>query len=185
MPSTRLLALVASAIATCSFAGVAAAQAPMGSETEVVVRLGVQFGVAFVLNLILGGAVLGIAPDYTRRMLAGLHDDPVEPFLWGLLAGIAVPIALLLLAITIIGLIITIPGLLALFVVGLVGNAITVCWLGTLLRGRETPDGLSIVAGAFVLAAVGLIPLLGGLLTTLASFFGLGVVAEDLYASWQ
>ncbi|WP_435069204.1 hypothetical protein [Haloplanus sp. C73] len=185
MPSTRLLASIASAVAACSFAGVAVAQSPMGSESELAVRLGLQFGVVFVLNLLLGGALLGLAPEYTQRMLDELRDDAGAAFLWGLLAGIAVPICLVLLAITIIGLVVTIPGILVLFVVGLVGNAVTICWLGSLIRGRESPDALSVVAGAFVLAVVGAIPVLGNLITTFVGFFGMGVVAEDLYASWR
>ena len=185
MPSTRLLAPVASAVAACLFAGVAVAQSPMGSESDFAVRIGIQFGVAFLINLVLGGALLGLAPEYTERMLTELRDDIGAAFLWGLLAGIAVPIALVLLAITIIGLIITIPGLLVIFVLGIVGNAVTICWLGSLLRKQEMPDMLSVAAAAFVLALVSAIPVVGSLISTLVGFFGLGVVAEDLYTSWR
>jgi len=185
MPSTRLLAPTLSALAGCSFVGVAAAQSSMGSEPEFLVQFGLRFGAVFVVNLVLGGALLGLAPEYAQQMVAELRDDAGAAFLWGLLAGIALPIGLVLLALTIIGLVITIPGLIALFFLGLVGNAVTICWLGTLLRGRESPDGLSVVAGAFALAVVGAIPLLGNLVTTLVGFFGLGVVAEDVYASWE
>ncbi|MEF8856662.1 MAG: hypothetical protein V5A16_04505 [Haloplanus sp.] len=90
-----------------------------------------------------------------------------------------------MLALTIIGLVITIPGLIALFFVGLVGNAVTVCWLGTLLTGHDGPDGGAVGVGALVLALVGAVPVLGNLATTLVGFFGLGVVGHDRYTSWQ
>lgn len=185
MPSTRLLSLGASVAAACSLAGVAAAQPEMGSELGLATRTGLRFAVVLVINLVLGGALLGIAPGYARRMVTAIRDDAGSAFLWGLLVGIAVPIALVLIAITIIGLLVTIPGLIALFFLGLVGNAVTICWVGTLLTGRDAPDGMAVGVGAAVLAIVGAIPLLGNLVTTLVSFFGLGVVGRDLYTSWR
>lgn len=185
MPSIRPLSLAASAAAACSLAGVAVAQPEMGSELGLATRTALRFGVVLVINLVLGGALLLLAPDYTRRMVAAIRDDAGEAFVWGLLTGIAVPIALVLIAITIIGLLITIPGLIALFFLGLIGNAVTICWIGTFLTGRDAPDGPAVGAGAAVLAAVGAIPVLGNLVTTLVGFFGLGVVGHDLYTSWQ
>ena len=185
MPSIRPLSLGASVAAACSLAGVAVAQPEMGSELGLATRIGLRFGVVLVINLVLGGALLGVAPGYARRMVAAVRDDAGTAFLWGLLVGIAVPIALVLIAITIIGLLVTIPGLIALFFVGLVGNAVTICWVGTLLTGRDEPDGTAVGVGAAVLAVVGAIPLLGNLVTTLLGFLGLGVVGRDLYTSWQ
>jgi uncharacterized protein involved in cysteine biosynthesis len=185
MPSSRLFSLGVSVAAACSLASVAVAQPEMGSELGLATRIGLRFVVVLVINLLLGGALLALAPAYARRMVASIRDDAGTAFLWGLLAGIAVPIALVLIAITIIGLLVTIPGLIALFFIGLVGNAVTICWVGTLLTGRDVPDGTAVGVGAAVLAVVGAIPLLGNLVTTLLSFFGLGVVGRNLYTSWQ
>jgi uncharacterized protein involved in cysteine biosynthesis len=185
MPSIRSLSFGSSVAAACAFAGVAAAQPEMGSELGFATRIGLRFAVVLVINLVLGGALLGITPEYARRMVTAIRDDAGTAFLWGLLAGVAVPIALVLIAITIIGLLVTIPGLIALFFVGLVGNAVTICWVGTLLTGRADPDGAAVGVGAAVLAAVGAVPLLGNLVTTLLGFVGLGVVGRDLYTSWR
>jgi hypothetical protein len=185
MPSIRSFSLGLSSIAVCALAGVAAAQPEMGSELGLATRVVLRFGVVLVINLVLGGAVFLLAPDYTRRMVDAVRDDAGAAFLWGLLTGIAVPIALVLLAITIIGLLITIPGLIALFFVGLIGNAVTICWIGTLLTGRDGPDGTAVGVGAAALAVVGAIPILGNLVTTLVGFVGLGVVGRDLYTSWR
>ena len=185
MPSSRLPALLVSVVAACSLAGVAAAQPEMGSEFGLAARTALRFVVVLAINLVLGGALLLLAPAYARRMVAAIRDDTGGAFLWGLLVGIGVPIALVLIAITIIGLLVTIPGLIALFFLGLVGNAVTICWVGTLLIGRDDPDGAAVGVGALALAAVGAIPLLGNLVTTLLGFFGLGVVGRDLYTSWR
>jgi hypothetical protein len=186
MPSTRLLTRVLSALAALSLAGVAVAQSPgVESEFGLATRVALRFGVVLLVNLVLGGGLLLLAPDYTRRMVAEIRGDAGTAFLWGLLAGIAVPIALVLIAITIIGLLITIPGLIALFFVGLVGNAVTICWIGAILTGNERPGGSAVGVGALVLALVGAVPLLGNLATTLVGFFGLGAVGRDLYHSWQ
>ncbi|MEF8855978.1 MAG: hypothetical protein V5A16_01005 [Haloplanus sp.] len=185
MPSIRPLTCGLSVAAACSLAGVVAAQPEMGSDIGLGARVAIRFGVVLIVNLLLGGGLLLLAPEYARRMVAEIRDDAGAAFLWGLLVGIALPIALVLLAITIIGLLIAIPGLIALFFVGLVGNAVTICWLGTLLTGHDDPDGTAVGVGALVLALVGAIPVLGNLVTTLAGFFGLGVVGRDLYTSWR
>ncbi len=185
MPSNGPFSLGVSLVAACALAGVAAAQPEVGSELGLATRIGLRFAVVLVINLVLGGALLGVAPGYARRMVAAIGDDAGTAFLWGLLAGIAVPIGLLLIAITIIGLLITIPGLLALLLLGIVGNAVTICWIGTLLTGRDTPDGTAVGVGAAVLAVVGAVPILGNLVTTLVSLVGLGVVGRDLYTTWR
>jgi hypothetical protein len=185
MPSSRLPALLVSVVAASSLAGVAAAQPEMGTEFGLAARTALRFVVVLVINLVLGGALLLLAPGYVRRMVAAIRDDTGGAFLWGLLVGIGVPIALVLIAITIIGLVVTIPGLIVLFFVGLIGNAVTICWIGGALAGRDDPDGVAVGVGAVVLAAVGAVPILGNLVTTLLGFFGLGVVGRDLYASCQ
>jgi len=185
MPSIGSISVVSSVLAVCSLAGIAAAQPEMGAELGLGTRIGLRFGVVLVINLVLGGVLLGLAPDYARRMVSAINDDTGSALLWGLLVGIGVPVALVLIAITIIGLLITIPGLLALFFLGLIGNAVTICWIGALLTGADDPDGRAVGAGAVALAAVGAVPLLGNLVTTLLGFVGLGVVGRDLYTSWQ
>ncbi|WP_251341225.1 hypothetical protein [Haloplanus halophilus] len=186
MPSTRSARVGSAAtvlVAALSLAGLATAQSPLPTEFDLGLRLAARFGGAFVVNLLLGGLLLALAPEYTRRMVDDVRDDPGSAFLWGLLVGIGVPIALVLVAFTIIGLVITIPGLLALALVGLVGNAVTICWLGGVLT--DDVGAAAVGAGALVLSLIAAVPLLGNLATTLIGFVGIGVVGRDLYTSWQ
>ncbi|QGX94988.1 hypothetical protein EI982_09390 [Haloplanus rallus] len=187
MPSTRSLARVGSAavpvVAALSLAGLAAAQSPV-ADADIGARLAARFVGGFLVNLVLAGLLVLLAPSYARRTVGAIRDDPGSAFLWGLLVGIALPIGLVLLALTIIGLLITIPGLIGVAILGVVGNAVAVCWIGGLLTGGDV-DGAAVGAGALVFAVVAVIPLVGNLATTLLGFFGLGVVGRDLYTSWQ
>jgi hypothetical protein len=187
MPSTGQLARVGSVAAALvgalSLAGPVAAQFPT-PEFGLGSRLASRFGGALLVNLVLSGLLLGLAPEYARRTVGAIRDDPGSAFLWGLLVGIALPIGLVLVALTIIGLLITIPGLLALAVLGIVGNAVAICWFGSLLTGGSV-DVAAVGAGSLALAAVAAVPVLGNLATTLVGLFGLGVVGRDVYTSWK
>lgn len=187
MPSRRLAISACSIVSLLGLAGVAAAQG-QGPDGSLQFNVGVRFVAALVINLVLGGALVALGPRYARERVGELRDDPAGAFGWGLFAGIAVPIALVLLAITIIGLVVTIPGLIALFFVGLVGEAVTVVWIGSLVTGSRTEPaigGKAAAIGALVLAVPMAIPILGDLVVSIAGFFGLGVVARHLYASWK
>lgn len=187
MPSSRPLTLGASAVAILGLAGLAAAQSPSpGSELDPGTRLAIRFGVALVINLVVAGALVGFGPRYAARSVREIRDDPGAAFVWGLLVGIGIPIVLVLLAITVVGLLVAIPGLLVLVVVGIVGNAVTIVWVGdSLTGGGGAAGGAAVVVGALALAAVGAIPVLGNLFVTVLGFFGLGVVGRQLYESWS
>lgn len=186
MPSIRPLVRVGTAIAALALVGLAAAQSPnAGSELGFGTRFGIRFVVALVVYLLLGGALVALGPRYARKTVNELRVEPGVAFGWGLLVGIGVPIALVLVALTIIGLIVAIPGLIVLALVDVVGNAVTVVWLGSSLTGDDSLGGKAVAAGALVLAVPASIPVLGNLLTTLLGFFGLGVVSRGIYESWS
>ena len=186
MPSTEQFARVGSVgaalAAALSLPAPVVAQSPT-SEFGLGIRLAIRFGGALLINLVLGGLLLALAPEYVRRTVGAIRDDPGSAFLWGLLVGIALPIGLVLVAFTLVGLLITIPGLLALVVLGIVGNAVAICWIGSLMTG-DSVDAAAVGAGSLALAAVAAVPVLGNPATTLVGFFGLGVVGRDVYTSW-
>lgn len=188
MPSTRTLvgaSGVLLALSSIGVVGTVTAQSP-GSELGIGTRLGVRFGVSLVVYLILGGALVALGPRYAAETSGAIREDPVAAFGWGLLVSVAVPIALVLLAFTIIGLVVAIPGLLLLVPLGLVGTAVTVVTVGAVLTGaRGEPPGTAAIVGAVALAVPGAIPVLGDFLTGVATLFGTGIVARFLYESWR
>lgn len=188
MPSTRSIAGVGCSLALgLAATGVAAAQAPgTGTGLDVELELAARFVGAFVGNLIVGGLLVALGPRYATDKVDEIADDPAAAFVWGLLVGIGVPILLVLLAITIVGLVVTIPGLLGLAVVGVVGQAVSVAWVGDAIAGRGGRiGGKAALVGAVALAVPAAVPMLGDLITSIVGFFGVGVVGRGLYESWQ
>jgi hypothetical protein len=165
---------------------VAQVQSP-GSNLGLGTRIGIRFGVGFLLNLVLGGLVVGLSPTYATRRVADIREDPGEAFLWGLLVGIVVPIFLVILAVTVVGLVITIPGLIVLAFVGLTALGVTVAWIGDALTGDSGTQirAKSIVVGALVLAIPGSIPVLGNVLVSIIQYFALGAVGRHFLQSWS
>lgn len=187
MPSDRSPPLarvgVALAFGAVALVGTAAAQSRNPAPE---LGFGARFAASFVINLLFGGALVALGPRYARKTVGDLREDPGGAFVWGLLLGIGVPILLFLLAITIIGLIVVIPAGIVLAVVGIVGAAVTVVWIGDLLlSGREGLGGAAVVVGALALAVPYAIPILGDLVATIVGFFGLGAVGRGLYEWWQ
>jgi len=194
MPSARdaggavAVAAVVAAAALMAFAGVATAQSgptDPRSSLDLGTRLAVNFSVGFAIDLLLGGALVALGPEYAARKLGEFRDDPVEPVVWGLIVGIGVPIVLAILAITIVGLLVAIPGVLVLVGVGAVGSALMVGIVGSLLTGGGDPGGTEVLVGALVLAVVTAIPVLGGPINWLVGLPGIGMVGHDLYRSWR
>lgn len=183
MPSSRLARIgVSSVLATLALVGTVSAREP---ELGVGV-IALEFVVSLVVYLLLGGAVFGFGPAYTRETISELRDDLGAAGLWGLLVTIVAPIVLVLLAITIIGLVVAIPGFIALFVVGLVGTGIMVVWVGdSLTHSHGEIRGSAVLIGALTLALVSIVPVLGGLVTFVLGLFTVGVVWKRLYHGWK
>lgn len=187
MPSIRSIACVGSTLAVLVLSGVAAAQGASpnpGSDLPLGTQIAIRVGVSLVVYLLLAGGLVTLGPRYATETVADLHEDPIGPFGWGLLVGIAVPIALVLIALTVVGLLVTIPGLIFVFLLGVVGNAVSIVWVGDTLTGADgDASGTAAVAGALSLAIAGAIPILGDFVVGLVMFFGLGAVSRRLYAS--
>jgi len=196
MPSLRSVSdavavgtvVVTATLALVAAGGVATAQSGATdprSSLDLGTRLVVNFGAGFVVNLLLGGALVALGPEYASRKLDEIRGDLGETVVWGLIVGIGVPIALAVLAITIIGLVVAIPGILVLAGVGIVGSAVMVGVVGSSLTGGDDPGGTEVLVGALVLALATAIPVLGGLINWLVTLPGVGMVGHDLYRSWR
>ncbi|GCF12104.1 hypothetical protein Harman_00390 [Haloarcula mannanilytica] len=186
MPSKQAVSSLGSLVAVLGLSRVATAQstAPgsgIGPGLEIVLR----FGVGFVIFAILGAAAAGLGPKYTTNAVREIQDDPAAAISWGILVGILLPIGLILLTFTIIGALISIPGLLLLVVLGIVGNGVTAVWIGNSVIGDDgTVSATDGVAGGLLLAVLFAIPVVGGFLLNLITLVGLGVVGRDVYEEW-
>ncbi|ELZ70458.1 hypothetical protein C457_08404 [Haloferax prahovense DSM 18310] len=183
-PRTSRTALL-SLLGVLALAGTAAAQ-----NLESAQQLSPVFraGVSFLIDLVVGGILVAAAPAYTRDAIAEIRDDPGGSFLWGLGIGIGGLIVLVLLAITIIGLLVAIPGFLAFILLGIVGGALATVLLGSLVTGTASggspPLGVSVAVGALIAAVLSLVPIIGGVILFVVDTLGLGVVGRNLIRSW-
>lgn len=160
----------------------AVVQPPRRNAFELFVSIGFEFAVSVVVTGIIGAVVLSVAPDFTRDGVEYLHKEPGEAFLYGLGAYVITVVVTILLAITIVGILVVIPGLVVLAILGLGATTVSVISFGSWLRsavggGGVTEYGTALVVGAFAWAAVSLVPVLGALVTFVVGTMGYGYLA--------
>lgn len=136
--------------------------------------------VAFILVLLF--------PKKSVSIISGWKDDFGLNLLWGLLFIILLPIAAILLMVTIIGIPFGI-GLLLVFPIFLylgkmVGIVSIGSWLAKFFKLKESKNiiWLGIVIGAILYALLSFVPVLGGLVKALIVLSGLGLLVK---MSWE
>ncbi|RDZ65018.1 hypothetical protein C5B90_01235 [Haloferax sp. Atlit-12N] len=138
-------------------------------------------GYWLLANFVVGAIIVLVAPDFARRVTGLGTKKAVRSGGVGLLAIVAVPIVLLLLLLTIVGIPLSLAGgvgfLLALWVAGIYGALV----LGTWLLSLADYDNrwVALFAGLFVLAVLDFVPL-GGVLEFVVLLVGLGAFALAL-----
>ncbi len=142
-------------------------------------------GLAFTALLI-----LGIGPGFAARVTDTVHDEFPGSLLFGLVALIAVPIAALICAVTIIGLplaLIVLSAYPILLLLGYVLGLIAAGDIGLQRVRRDKPlqvdeRGARILAALVaivVVALVGRVPVIGGLVTFVVLLLGMGALVQQ------
>lgn len=177
MPSTRLSVVVASVLTLLSVTGVAAAQ-PTTTAPQLSPLL--RLTIALAVNGVVGLLVVAVAPDYTERVAADVRESPAETFLWGLLAGVGGLIALVVLAVTIVGLLVAVPGIFVYILVAVVGGVVGTVALGAVVADAVTESTLfvALAVGVVVSSLLSLVPFVGGTVNFLVGTVGMGAVAR-------
>jgi hypothetical protein len=142
------------------------------------------FGIyGFLVNVLVGGLLLLVFPGTSGRIADRVEDEPLRTGGIGLLALIAVPIAAVLIAITIVGIPVTFAVLiayaLALWIATIYGRyavgATVLSYTGVENRWAD------LLVGLVVVAALVRIPIIGGLFEFVVFLLGLGAMAGLLY----
>ncbi|ARS90762.1 bactofilin family protein [Natrarchaeobaculum aegyptiacum] len=138
---------------------------------------------ALALNLLLGAALLLVFPRFSATVARRVATSPVRSGFAGLGALVLVPVALVALLITILGIPIAFAGafLFALYVwiAVIYGRFAVAAWI--LGRLDVHNRWLALLVGLVGAALIGQIPYLGGLVNFLLLLLGLGAVALALY----
>jgi hypothetical protein len=148
-----------------------------GTETAVATPWYVQAVVAGGATLVIGGLLVAVVPDSTRRRTDFALDSPVLALVYGVGSLVAVIGASVLLAITGIGLLLAVPMLLIFALVALVASV-----YGYLAVGRLVSDGWPLALGSAIVVsiAVGAVPVLGSVVGFVISSIGLGTVVMTI-----
>jgi cytoskeletal protein CcmA (bactofilin family) len=136
----------------------------------------------FLLNLLFGAILIGLFPQFSDTVARRVQTSPIRSGLLGLGVVIAVPLLLLAIAITVVGLPISLVGAflfaLVLWVGVLYGRFALGVWLLSLLDVHSRWGGL--LLGVLVGTLLWQIPVLGGLLNLLIALFGIGALVSGL-----
>jgi cytoskeletal protein CcmA (bactofilin family) len=137
----------------------------------------------FLVNFLLGAALLVAAPRFAGRVTETGRSEAVESGVYGLAAFVGIPVALVVVAITIVGIPLSIAGLFAylllLWVAFVYGALITGTWLLSLADYESRWGGLAV--GLVAPAVLGLVSL-GGLLSFFYLLLGLGAFVRAVIA---
>jgi cytoskeletal protein CcmA (bactofilin family) len=136
----------------------------------------------FFANLLLGVVLLALAPGFSRRVAGLGTGEALRSGGVGLLVLLGVPVLLIAVAVTIIGIPLSIAGfvafLLTLWAAGVYGAYTVGTWL---VSYTDTQNRwLALVVGLLIVALVGAVPILGGLIGFLVLLVGLGAFALAL-----
>ncbi len=135
-----------------------------------------------VSALLIGLLLLALAPRAMAASQAVAREEPGPSIGWGLLIAVGLPVVSVAVLFTVLGIPLGLVGLLSLALLYSLGYVVAALALGRALVKEPKSVYLAFVAGFAILRLVGLIPALGGVVTFLATAFGLGALTV---AGWR
>jgi cytoskeletal protein CcmA (bactofilin family) len=141
----------------------------------------------FLTNLALGAVLLLAIPAFSNRTVRQALDDPVRTGGIGLLALVAVPVALALLAVTIVGLPLSLFGLVAYVLALWIGAVYGRLVVGTWLLDQVDVDNrwIALLVGLVLVGLVTRVPWVGGLVELVVLLLGFGALASLLTVGYR
>ena len=127
--------------------------------------------------LVLGVLLLALVPAAMAASQLVARNEPGRVVGWGLLVAVGLPVVSVLVMLTVVGIPLGIVALLALALVYAMGYVVAALVLGRTMVKEPRSSYVAFLAGLIILRLVGLIPFVGGLVTFVASAFGLGALA--------
>ncbi|AEH36025.1 hypothetical protein Halxa_1392 [Halopiger xanaduensis SH-6] len=141
-------------------------------------------GYTLALNLVLGAVLLGLFPRFSDGVADRVGRTPLRSGLVGLGVLVGFPVLLIALAITIVGIPLSIVGAFAFAFVLWIG--VVYGWFAVAAQALSAADvenrWLALVVGLLVGTLISQIPYVGGLISLLVFLLGLGAFAYGLYS---
>jgi hypothetical protein len=126
---------------------------------------------------VFGVLLLALVPRIWPPILEVARTRAGPVILWGLIVAIGLPIACVVAMVTLVGIPLGLIGLLSLALLYSLGFVIASSALGRRLIAEPRSIYLAFFVGLVILRVVGLIPVLGGLVTMAAIVYGVGALA--------
>ena len=136
---------------------------------------------ATVSLLVLGLLLLGLAPRPMDRVAATWQASKGSAALWGIVLLIGLPVGAVLAMVTIVGIPFGIGVLLALGLLYSIGYVAGAWALGRSLVPAPRSRALSFLAGFAIVRLLGLIPIVGGIVSVVVLVVGLGLLAVAIW----
>jgi len=140
-----------------------------------------------VIALFIGAALLGLFPRFSAQVTTRASEDPIRSIGTGIVALVAVPLALVTFLLTVVGIPVALAGG-AVFGLSVWASLV----YGEYLVGRQVLGAAgwpnrwaALVLGVVAIEALSLVPLLGGLLKLVVVVVGLGAVALAAADRWR
>ena len=135
-----------------------------------------------VSMFVLGVLLLALFPRIVPPILEAGRTRVGPAIGWGLAVAVGLPIICALLLVTLIGLPLGLVGLLSLALLYAVGYVVAALLLGRRLVREPRSVYLAFFIGLVILRIVGILPLLGGLVSAAATVYGVGALT---IAAWR
>ena len=145
------------------------------------------FGLLWTFGGVLAGVVLVLLlPRFFAEAAAGIQERPIRTVIVGIVVPILTLIAIVVAGVTVLGLPLALITLLAFLFFGALSEVPVAVWLGERIMHSRTPLGrqstiVNFFIGALILLVLGVVPVLGGIVTFVASCVGFGAL---LLAAW-
>jgi hypothetical protein len=136
---------------------------------------------ATVSLLILGLLLLALAPRAMDAIAATWATSKGSSALWGVILLFGLPIGAILVMLTVVGIPFGLGTLLALFLVCSIAYVAASWALGRSIVREPSSRYLSFLAGFGILRLLGLIPIVGGIISLVVTVFGLGLVGVTVW----
>jgi hypothetical protein len=132
---------------------------------------------------VLGVLLLALFPRIFPRTLEAARTQVGPVIGWGIAIAVGLPIVSVLVMITLVGIPLGLVGLLSLALLYSVGYIVAALLLGRRLLPEPRSVYVAFLVGLAILRVVGIVPLLGGLVTAAATVYGVGALAIAAWTS--
>ncbi len=141
-------------------------------------------GYWLVVNLVFGAVLLAVFPRFSEEIAATVREEAPKSGGVGLLALVGIPIVLVLIALTLIGVPLSIVGAFVFALLLWIGSIYGGFAVGRWLLSLAEYDNrwVALVVGLVVVALLGLVPILGEIVGFVVLVLGLGALVLSLRA---